>query len=128
MAFWRRKTDKRVIWQRQYDLTLNMTYHEKVALFFFTKNVIPVYCQLKLGSFIGDFVGVDRNFVLELDGWTHKDDEYDDNRSKYLFKHGFEVFRLTNEEVDEDHIVTIVNQADYVGIESMSRRISRINS
>ena len=60
---------------------------------------------------------MDRNFVIELDGGVHdRRDVYDDKRSRWLWTHGFETYRLSNDEVTEENIKRIVYQAPfYIG-------------
>ncbi len=56
--------------------------------------------QHALGTFIADFVCLDKRLVIEVDGEYHLNNkEYDDARTEFLNDEGFEVIRFTNEEV-----------------------------
>jgi adenine-specific DNA-methyltransferase len=56
--------------------------------------------QYPVGPFIVDFICVEKNVVIELDGGQHADnEELDSQRSAYLNKMGYRVFRFWNNEV-----------------------------
>ena len=56
--------------------------------------------QVPLGPFIVDFLCLEANLVIELDGGQHVEAAgYDRNRTSYLQEQGFRVFRFWNGEV-----------------------------
>ena len=56
--------------------------------------------QHPIGPYIVDFVCLESNLVVELDGGQHQISiEYDAERSKYLNQHGFSVLRFWNNQV-----------------------------
>lgn len=59
--------------------------------------------QHAIGSFIADFVCLDKRLVIEVDGEYHdKNPEYDKERSAFLQVEGFAVLRFSNAEVNAD--------------------------
>jgi very-short-patch-repair endonuclease len=56
--------------------------------------------QYPVGPYIVDFVCLDKNVVIEVDGGQHAENEkLDRQRSAYLNKMGYKVFRFWNNEV-----------------------------
>ncbi|MBW0005650.1 MAG: endonuclease domain-containing protein [Hyphomicrobiales bacterium] len=55
--------------------------------------------QAKLGSFIVDFVCLERKLVIEIDGSQHAENVYDRRRDAWLAGRGFKVLRFWNNEV-----------------------------
>jgi very-short-patch-repair endonuclease len=56
--------------------------------------------QYPVGPFIVDFICVEKNLVIEVDGGQHaENDELDLQRSAYLNKMGCQVFRFWNNQV-----------------------------
>ncbi len=56
--------------------------------------------QYPVGPFIVDFICVEKNVVIEVDGGQHAENEaLDIQRSAYLNKMGYRVFRFWNNEV-----------------------------
>ena len=111
---------------KQEALIMNITVSERAALAIFMYLQIPVYLQFEIGGFYVDFMGVDRNFILELDGFSHAGaDEYDDKRSKFLNACGFDVYRLENKYISDETILDIVRQAAPIGIDKMNEFIHR---
>ena len=58
--------------------------------------------QHAIGGFIVDFVCIEKNLVIEIDGDYHDDAEqkkYDDLRTEYLKENGFDEIRFTNDAV-----------------------------
>ncbi len=56
--------------------------------------------QHAIGTFITDFVCLDKRLVIEVDGEYHLNNkEYDDARTGFLKDEGFDVIRFTNDEV-----------------------------
>lgn len=59
--------------------------------------------QHELGTYIVDFVCLERKIILEVDGGQHIDRVvYDQKRTDWLTNQGFWVFRFWNNEVLED--------------------------
>jgi adenine-specific DNA-methyltransferase len=59
--------------------------------------------QMSLGSFVVDFVCLERRLVLELDGGQHADQREDDQRrTDWLESQGFQVLRFWNHDVLRD--------------------------
>ena len=56
--------------------------------------------QYPVGPFIVDFICVEKNVVIEVDGGQHaENEELDTQRSAYLNKMGYRVLRFWNNEV-----------------------------
>lgn len=56
--------------------------------------------QHAIGTFIADFICIDKRIVIEIDGGYHLNNkEYDDARTAFLNDEGFSVLRFTNEDV-----------------------------
>ena len=56
--------------------------------------------QYPVGPFIVDFICIEKNVVIEVDGGQHAENEaLDLQRSAYLNKMGYRVFRFWNNEV-----------------------------
>ena len=69
-----------------------------------------------IGDYIVDFVCLDKQLVVELDGGYHNDPEqqkFDRERTGFLQSKGFSVLRFTNEEVigNTDETLTIIRNA-----------------
>jgi very-short-patch-repair endonuclease len=80
----------------------NLTLAEKVLWNFIKRNQLGVKFrrQQVIDDYIVDFVCLDLNLVIEVDGPSHLDQvEYDQNRTLILNSIGFEVVRFTNEEI-----------------------------
>ncbi len=61
--------------------------------------------QHAIGGFIVDFVCLERNLVIEIDGDYHSEAEqkkYDDLRTEYLKENGYNEIRFSNEEVSSN--------------------------
>ncbi|TAA39604.1 endonuclease domain-containing protein [Corallincola spongiicola] len=59
--------------------------------------------QVPLGSYIVDFVCLERHLIVELDGSQHiSQANYDEVRTAYLQRLGFHVIRFWNNEVIEN--------------------------
>src|ERR1044072_6322242 len=59
--------------------------------------------QVLIGSYIADFVCLERKLIIELDGPFHtKRVGYDTKRDAFLEKQGFSVLRSSNEELAGD--------------------------
>ena len=56
--------------------------------------------QHAVGNYIPDFVCIEKKLILELDGSQHlEQEEYDEERTKYLNSLGYKVIRFWNNEV-----------------------------
>ena len=56
--------------------------------------------QHAVGNYIPDFVCVQKKLIIELDGSQHlEQEEYDEERTKYLNSLGYKVIRFWNNEV-----------------------------
>jgi adenine-specific DNA-methyltransferase len=59
--------------------------------------------QYPVGSFIVDFICVEKNLVIEVDGGPHAEtEEQDIQRSTYLNRMGYRVFRFWNNQVMQE--------------------------
>jgi very-short-patch-repair endonuclease len=59
--------------------------------------------QIPVGPFIVDFICLEKNVVIEVDGGQHDENkELDVQRSAYLNKMGYRVFRFWNNEVMQE--------------------------
>ncbi len=56
--------------------------------------------QHAIGNFVPDFVCIEKKLILELDGSQHlEQQEYDEDRTKYLKSEGYRVIRFWNNDV-----------------------------
>ena len=56
--------------------------------------------QHAIGSYIPDFVCIEKKIIIELDGSQHlEQEEYDKERTKYLESQGYKVIRFWNNDV-----------------------------
>ena len=56
--------------------------------------------QHAIGNYIPDFVCIEKKLIVELDGSQHlEQEEYDDERTKYLNSLGYKVIRFWNNDV-----------------------------
>jgi leucyl-tRNA synthetase len=70
--------------------------------------------QHTIGIFIADFVCLDKQLVIEVDGEYHsKNPDYDKERTAYLLVEGLEVIRFTNSEVksNSEHVAATIKAA-----------------
>ena len=59
--------------------------------------------QHAIGNYIVDFCSPREKLIIELDGSQHlEQQEYDDERTKYLESHGYRVLRFWNNDVIND--------------------------
>ncbi len=113
---------------RRVSLIANQTKHERLANTIFTKLNVPVMVQVIIGYYIVDFVGADRNFILEIDGATHTTrDGYDDRRSQFLSECGFEIYRIDNTDVNEHNLAHIIDKCPPASTQYMRRLITLAN-
>ncbi|HEX7026257.1 MAG TPA: endonuclease domain-containing protein [Gammaproteobacteria bacterium] len=56
--------------------------------------------QHKIANYIADFVCLEKQLVIELDGGQHlQQTEYDEERTRFLQSHGFQVLRFWNHQI-----------------------------
>ena len=70
--------------------------------------------QHAVGNYIPDFVCIEKKLIIELDGSQHlEQEEYDENRTKYLNSLGFRVIRFWNNDVmkNMDGVILTIIQA-----------------
>ena len=59
--------------------------------------------QVPIGNYIIDFVCQEAKLIIELDGSQHlEQQDYDEERTKYLEAHGYRVLRFWNNHVTND--------------------------
>ena len=59
--------------------------------------------QVLIGSYIADFVCIERKFIVELDGGQHAERKvYDKRRDMFLLAQGFRVIRVWNIDLMEN--------------------------
>jgi very-short-patch-repair endonuclease len=59
--------------------------------------------QHAIGNYIADFCSPKARLIIELDGSQHlEQEEYDEERTKYLEKQGYKVIRFWNKQVMND--------------------------
>ncbi len=89
---------------RQYarDLRKNSTDAEKHLWYHLRANRMGYKFkrQVPIGSFIVDFVCIEKRLIIELDGGQHQENQaYDARRSTELNQRGFQVLRFWNHDV-----------------------------
>ena len=91
--------------QNAKSLRKNMTKQEKHLWYdFLCKYPVKIYRQRIIDGFIVDFYCHKAGLVIEIDGsqhYTPDGKEYDRVRSEILSRHGLEVIRFTNFDVDK---------------------------
>ncbi|KKP67377.1 MAG: hypothetical protein UR66_C0016G0015 [Candidatus Moranbacteria bacterium GW2011_GWE1_35_17] len=59
--------------------------------------------QQSFGKYIVDFYCPEKNLVIELDGWQHKEQiEYDNERSKFLESLNLKIIRFWNNDINNN--------------------------
>jgi very-short-patch-repair endonuclease len=59
--------------------------------------------QHAIGNYIPDFVCIEKKLIIELDGSQHlEQQEYDEERTKFLNSLGYKVIRFWNNDVTKD--------------------------
>lgn len=74
--------------------------------------------QHPIEKYIADFACIERQIVIELDGGQHQEQlEYDEQRTEFLRKHGWQVLRFWNNDVLDnlDGVLTVIAE----GLESL---------
>ena len=70
--------------------------------------------QHAIGNFIPDFVCIEKKLIIELDGSQHlEQEEYDEERTKYLESQGYKVIRFWNHDVmnNIDSVLSVIWEA-----------------
>jgi very-short-patch-repair endonuclease len=70
--------------------------------------------QHAVGNYIPDFVCIEKKLIIELDGSQHlEQEEYDEERTKYLNSLGYKVIRFWNNDVmkNMDGVILALIQA-----------------
>ena len=70
--------------------------------------------QHAIGNYVPDFCSPKSKLIIELDGSQHlEQEEYDEERTKYLSSPGFKVLRFWNNDVikDMDTVIGVIMQA-----------------
>ena len=78
--------------------------------------------QAPVGSYIVDFICIEKKLVVELDGGQHQDQsDYDTKRTQYLNSCGLQVIRFWNNEVLENLdgvLTTLLKEAKILNLNS----------
>ena len=70
--------------------------------------------QHAIGKYIPDFVCIEKELIIELDGSQHlEQQEYDEERTKYLNSLGYKVIRFWNNDVTNhiDDVILAIHHA-----------------
>ena len=70
--------------------------------------------QHAVGNYIPDFVCIEKKLIVELDGSQHlEQEEYDEERTKYLESNGYRVIRFWNNAVmkEIDGVILAITHA-----------------
>ena len=70
--------------------------------------------QHAIGNYIPDFVCIEKKLIIELDGSQHlEQEEYDEERTKYLNSLGYKVIRFWNNNVmsNLDGVICVIIHA-----------------
>ena len=88
---------------RARSLRQNMTDAENRMWYFLRNRRLNGYKFVReyvIGSYIADFVCREKKLIIEVDGSQHMDAvEYDQRRTEYLAKQGYNVLRVWNNDV-----------------------------
>lgn len=57
--------------------------------------------QVPIGKYIVDFVCLEKNLIIEVDGAQYAENENDKVHTAYLKKQGFQVIRFWNKEINQ---------------------------
>ncbi len=61
--------------------------------------------QVPVGNYIVDFVCMEENLIVEVDGVQHADSSYDKRRDDDLSERGFTILRFWNDEVRNELVM-----------------------
>ena len=72
--------------------------------------------QVPIGTYIVDFMCLERKLIIEIDGWTHSTEaeiSNDKRRTIYLESQGYKVIRFQNAEIKEgmDEVLVLIVEA-----------------
>lgn len=81
--------------------------------------------QLVVSRMIIDLAVPRRNLLIEVDGPSHQDPDRDARRDAYLRSLGFNVLRVTNEEVLRDPRSVVAKVTNFPASEAMRVRFNR---
>jgi len=96
--------EKSTLRQHARDLRKNSTDAERHLWYHLRANRLGFKFkrQVPIGSYIVDFVCLEKRLIIELDGGQHMDNQkYDTKRTDWLMAHGFKVLRFWNNDVFE---------------------------
>lgn len=86
---------------------------------------IPFMHQVVIGRFIVDFLLINRNLVLEIDGSSHdKKQKYDRSRDAFLTRLGWEVVHVKNELATVEWLRTMLSGVSIVEQREIIQRLS----
>ena len=89
--------------ERARSLRKNMTDAENRMWYFLRNRRLNGYKFVRefvIGAYIADFVCREKKLIVEIDGGQHMEAlEYDKQRTEFLEKNGYRVFRVWNNEV-----------------------------
>ena len=94
--------EKSTLRQRARNLRKNSTDAERHLWYNLRANRLGVKFkrQVPIGTYIVDFVCLEKRLIIELDGSQHMDNQiYDMTRTDWLTAHGFKVLRFWNHDV-----------------------------
>ena len=89
--------EKSTLRQRARDLRKNSTDPERHLWYHIRANRLGFKFkrQAPIGTYIVDFVCLEKRLIIELDGGQHMDNQiYDTKRTDWLMAHGFKVLRF----------------------------------
>ena len=88
--------------QRARELRNGATRHER-KLWGMISRLRPKFTrQLPIGPYFADFACRQAKLIVELDGGQHADSERDKRRDAFLVEEGWTIFRVWNNELDEN--------------------------
>ena len=94
--------DKSTLRQRARDLRKNSTYAERHLWFHLRAKRLGFKFkrQVPMGTYIIDFICLEKRLIIELDGGQHMDNHaYDMKRTTWLNLQGYNVLRFWNHDV-----------------------------
>jgi very-short-patch-repair endonuclease len=97
-----------VLLQRKRDLNINSTLAERQLVGVLRHRGLVVKVQEIIGPYIADLVIARKMLVIEVDGLIHDDPkvrQWDEQRTTYLNRHGFDVIRVPNAKVKDGETI-----------------------
>lgn len=112
----KRGIDKSVLRQRAKSLRQQSTDTEKELWYYLRANRLGFKFkrQYPIGTYIVDFICIEKRIIIELDGSQHFDNQqYDKERTAWLQARGFKVLRFWNNDVVRQtaSIIEVISQA-----------------